>query len=272
MKLHWTEEDLAANWLLLPGELEIVGNKRGVTRLGFTLLLKFFQLKGRFPSGPQEIPSDAVRFVAQQVRVDPDIWADYPWKGRSVEYHRASIRQHLGFREATFADTEALKAWLIKSDILNHEHRMELLRETILDRWRRLCIEPPTQKQVQRLLRSALQEHEANFCDSIYQRHNHATLKRLDTLIAVEPSSEDEAEWTIWYRLKTAPGRAGVNSVMKAASRLNLLREIGLPDDLFKDVPPKLLERYAKRAAVEEPFELRRHAGPLKVTLMSGCL
>ena len=102
----------------MPGERQIIESKRGVTRLGFTLLFKFFQLEGRFPSGSQEIPSDAVQFVAQQVGVDPGTWKDYPWQGRSVEYHRASIRRYLGFREATVADTEALKAWLI-DDILN---------------------------------------------------------------------------------------------------------------------------------------------------------
>ena len=165
--------------------------------MGFALLLKFFQLKGRFPSGSQEIPSDPVQFVAQQVGVDPSTWQDYPWQGRSVEYHRASIRQHLGFREATVADTEALKAWLMEDDILDHEHRMERLRETILDRCRALHIEPPTQKQIRRLLRSALQEHETSFCDNIFQVFDSAMLERLDALLDVKPSEEDEAEWTI---------------------------------------------------------------------------
>ena len=45
-----------------------------------------------------------------------------------------------------------------------------------------------------------------------------------------------------------------------------------LPADLFKTVYPKLLERYAKRAAVEEPFELRRHAVSLRATLMATFL
>ncbi len=272
MKQRWTEEDLVASWLLLPAELQIIENKRGVTRLGFALLLKFFQLKGRFPSGPQEIPSDPVQFVAQQVGVDPSTWPDYPWQDRSVGYHRASIRQHLGFREATVADTEKLKAWLIEDDILDHEHRTERLRETILDRCRALHIEPPTQKQIRRLLRCALQEHETSFCNNIFQVFDSATLGRLDALLEAKPSEEDETEWTIWQSIKAEPGKAGLNSVKEAASRLNLLREVGLSADLFKDVPPKLLERYAKRASVEEPFELRRHAGPLKVTLMSAFL
>jgi hypothetical protein len=101
MKTNWTTEDLVASWLVLPEDQKPIGKKQGATRLGFTLMLKFFQFKGRFPSGPHEIPSEAVQFVAQQVGIDPGAWKDYPWQGRSWERHRAVIRKHLGFREAT---------------------------------------------------------------------------------------------------------------------------------------------------------------------------
>ena len=63
-----------------------------------------------------------------------------------------------------------------------------------------------------------------------------------------------------------------MNSVKEAASRLRLLRKVGLPEDLFKGIPPKLIERYAKRATVKEPFELRRHTKQLKVTLIATFL
>jgi len=68
------------------------------------------------------------------------------------------------------------------------------------------------------------------------------------------------------------PGKAGLNNVKQTASRLELARQVGLPENLFKCVPPKLSERYAKRAAVEEPFELRRHTEPLRATLLAAYL
>jgi hypothetical protein len=36
----------------------------------------------------------------------------YEWSGRTIEYHRAQIRAHLGFRECTVADAEQLTQWL----------------------------------------------------------------------------------------------------------------------------------------------------------------
>src|SRR5208283_5414627 len=183
----------------------------------------------------------------------------------------ASIRAHLGFREATVADAEALETWLVE-ETLNQEHRMDRLRETVLDRCRKLHIEPPTQEQIRRLLRSAIQAHETRFCETISGKLDSATVDQLDALLEADPSRKDEEGWTLWHTLKEEPGRVGLDSVKEAASRLRLLRKVGLPAELFQGAPPKLVERYAKRSAVEEPFELRRHAGPLKTTLMAAFL
>lgn len=271
MKRVWTEEELAANWLLLPGELEIIREKQGVSRLGFAVLLKFFHFEGRFPDGPHEVPVVVLHFVAQQVGVKPDLLKEYSWQGRTVERHRAIIRTLLGFREPTVKDAETLETWLI-DEILDREHRTDRLKDAVTGRCRNLCIEPPAAEQIRRLVGSAVQRHETRFCEAVSRKLDSATMGRLDTLLESDPSRKDEDGWTLWHTLKEEPGRAGLASLKEAASRLQLLRKVGLPEDLFKSVMPKLIERYAKRAAVEEPFELRRHAGPLKATLMAAFL
>lgn len=50
---------------------ELIAGKRGATRLGFALLLKFYTRSGRFPRGRGELPDEAVEFVARQAGVDP---------------------------------------------------------------------------------------------------------------------------------------------------------------------------------------------------------
>jgi hypothetical protein len=43
MKQNWELEELIEHWMLLPDELVLLGNKTGATRLGFAVLLKYFQ-------------------------------------------------------------------------------------------------------------------------------------------------------------------------------------------------------------------------------------
>src|SRR6266487_2637636 len=58
-------------------------------------------LEGRFPRHVGELPRQAVDYLAQQLRVAPDLFASYAWSGRTIEYHRAQARAALGLREAT---------------------------------------------------------------------------------------------------------------------------------------------------------------------------
>ncbi|MET9520583.1 DUF4158 domain-containing protein [Streptomyces sp. NPDC002994] len=66
---------------LLEEDQERLRNKSGANRLGFALLLKFFEVEVRFPEDAGEIPVPAVSYVAQQVRVPAEEWVAYDCAG-----------------------------------------------------------------------------------------------------------------------------------------------------------------------------------------------
>ncbi|MFI7015135.1 DUF4158 domain-containing protein [Streptomyces sp. NPDC050164] len=76
MRQDWEPEDLIEVWTLLEDDMKKVRNKSGATRLGFALLLKFFEVEARFPESAKEMPAAAVEYVAQQVKVPAGAWAD----------------------------------------------------------------------------------------------------------------------------------------------------------------------------------------------------
>ncbi len=92
MVVKLDEDELIEHWTLVGDELGQVAGKRGATRLGFALLLKFFSRMGRFPRGRGELPDEAVAYVARQVGVPASDLGFYEWDGRTVEYHRAQVR------------------------------------------------------------------------------------------------------------------------------------------------------------------------------------
>ncbi|MEU9851192.1 DUF4158 domain-containing protein [Streptomyces sp. NPDC047985] len=89
-----------------------VRNKSGATRLGFALLLKFFEVEARFPESAREVPAAAVQYVAQQVKVPAGAWAEYDWQSKAIQRHRGEIRAAYGFRANTEEDQDRLAAWL----------------------------------------------------------------------------------------------------------------------------------------------------------------
>jgi len=143
MRREWEPEDLIASWTLLPGDVDLLVNKSGATRLGFALLLKFFEIEARFPRFPAEVALLAVHFVAQQVRVDPSAWESYDWQGRSVKAHRVQIRKRFNFRECSLGDQDKLIAWLA-AEVCPIEQRSDQLRDALVARCRLIswCPQP----------------------------------------------------------------------------------------------------------------------------------
>jgi hypothetical protein len=59
-------ENVVAGWTLVEqDERELVASKRGPTRLGLALLLKYCEMEGRFPRHVGELPPAAVGYVAR---------------------------------------------------------------------------------------------------------------------------------------------------------------------------------------------------------------
>ena len=62
MQAEWEPDELIDAWTLTGDDWDLVGNKAGVTRLGFSVMLKFYEIDGRFPAYPEEVrpPGSAI--------------------------------------------------------------------------------------------------------------------------------------------------------------------------------------------------------------------
>src|ERR1017187_4782243 len=115
MKRDWEISELQEHWTLQPGELRLLANKGGENRLGFALLLKFFQIEGRFPESKNDVPRKCAAFVAEQIDVSVSAffrYFKYDGNTRNIMYQRAQIRKFTGFRECTVADARKITKWL----------------------------------------------------------------------------------------------------------------------------------------------------------------
>ncbi|WP_433479655.1 DUF4158 domain-containing protein [Spirillospora sp. CA-142024] len=123
--------------------------------MSFALMLRFYTRHGRFPRGRAEFADEVVGYVARQVKVPASELGLYDWTGRTIEYHRAQIRDHLGFRVCGVVDAEKLTQWLA-AEVAHAEPHPDRVREELLRHCREERIEPPTPDRVTRMVRSAL--------------------------------------------------------------------------------------------------------------------
>ncbi|MEO0739847.1 MAG: Tn3 family transposase, partial [Cyanobacteria bacterium J06649_12] len=270
MKRKWTTEELVEHWSLSPSELDLVLRKKGSNRLGMALLLKFFQWEGAFPRYKHEIPRCVQRFVAAQLGVSIADYQAYDWTNRAAKYHRTEIRDLLGFRPVTNADSDIMLQWLIETQ-LPKESDDTRLKRALYEQCRILCLEPPTLLQINRLLRSAKHQFETYLWESITARLSTECQQALETLLGEgDEIYQLDADELPLNQLKTEPGAVSLNSLLSELSKLEQLHAIKLPDDLFSQLSSDVVERYRMRVETERPSELRKHPKPIRYTLLAA--
>lgn len=276
MRQDWEPEDLIEGWTLLEDDMKRVRNKSGVTRLGFALLLKFFEVEARFPESAQEVPTAAVEYVAQQVKVPAEAWADYDWQSKAIQRHRGEIRAAYGFRANTEEDQDRLAAWLA-TELCPVELSRDRLVAAVVARCRNDHIEPSAPRQVRRSVGKAIKDFEKRFCRSTLDRLSHTARSRLEDLIAGDGTEHGaDGEGAVagggrshFTELKTDPGAPGLESLLAEVNKLERVRRLNLPADLFADVSEKLVDAWRARASKEYPANLARMKPPRRLTLLA---
>jgi TnpA family transposase len=270
-------DELIEHWTLVGEEMGRACAKRGVNALAFALLLKFVIHYGRFPRGCSEIPDEAVEFVARQVQVGPGELGFYEWSGRSIERHRAEIRELLDYQECSLVDQAAATDWLVET-VTQLEHRPEQVRAELLGWCREHRREPPTSGRIDRIVRSALDRGEKLLIERVTAMLPEEVRTRLNGLVFGVPDEPDtdggggpgERDVLAW--VKSDPGRLSLNTVLDEISKLEAIRAVGLPLGLLATVPPKIVSGWRVRAAVQSPSHFRQFAAETRWVLLAALL
>lgn len=115
-------------------------------------------------------------------------------------------------------------------------------------------------------------------CARVMERLSPDSRSRLQALLqpllegtAAQPdNSEAPPPRAPLHELRSEPGKPCLQTIEEELTKLELVRSIALPADLFAETPAKILQSYRQRVAVEELFELRRHPEPLRFTLLAA--
>ncbi|MER5321697.1 DUF4158 domain-containing protein [Streptosporangium roseum] len=293
MRREWELEDLIECWTLDEEELALLANKSGATRLGFGLMLKFFELEARFPRR-EDIPRPAVEFMAGQVKVDAALFASYDWSRRTIKNHRAQIRDFHSFREPTVGDEDKLADWLADK-ICPVEMSRDRLRSALLTRCREDRIEPPKATRVERVLGAAESMFERQFTETTLVRLSATSVGKLqepmvpddlapdsdtdaDTHTGGEgtPESEGEEQATRAARraflqeLKEDPGSFQLDTLLAEIVKLERVKAVGLPVDVFEGTSEKVVAGWRARAMKMYPSDFEAAPAPIRITLLAA--
>ncbi|KIL73923.1 Tn3 family transposase [Bacillus badius] len=281
MKRNWNEEELLEHFMLLPNERHLVLSKKSnANRLGFAVLLKYFQQEARFPNKKQDVPKDIVQHLANQIDASiEDFFKHYGWGGKERSYtdHRKAIRNLFGFRELTAKDNDLLVKWL--EEQVQFTHDIDDLKNHAYNLFRKWKVEPPSTGSLMRMIHSTIDTFERNIYQSTFQQLSSNTCSRLDALLENHLDEDSEVKETFheeiesdiatFRHLLSSPRKPSVSTMETELKKLLAIRHLEIPPKLFHQLPPKLEKKYRLRAATETVTELRAHPAHIRYTLLA---
>ncbi len=275
MKWQWNEDELQAHRFLSPDERALLVKKTKHGRLGFAVLLKFFQHQGCFPEQRRAIPNTVVDYLAHQIGVPPESLDNYDWTGRTGTRDRTEVLAFLGIRRARQQDKNALAIWL-QTEVLSADPAFEYLLEQARDWFASRQIEPPSHAQLERLLHSTTHAFEVALFRRIAALLTPEAKASIDTLLGIKDDAlvesetihPDEPRGLPW--LGADPGRVSLDCALQELAKLDRVRQLALPMAAFAALPAKWLQKYCRRAGTESTWELRRHAADIRHSLVAA--
>jgi hypothetical protein len=254
-------DEILTDWTLVEADWALVGVKTGPTRLGFALLLKFFEREARFPRNPGDFAADEVEYVAEQVKIAPDSLKDFDFSGRTAKRFRVQIRASFGFREFAANDEARVATWLAER-VCPSEVRDSALVEALLLRRRQERLEPPA--RISRIVGSARTLFEQRLCSSVLECLNAGGAKRLESLL------DGDASGSLLSTLKADPGPAGLEALLSEVEKLAAAQALDLPGALFDGVSEKVVSAWRARASRMYPSDFWEAPRPVRLTLLAA--
>jgi hypothetical protein len=252
VQAEWESDELIDAWTLTGGDWDLIANKAGVTRLGFAVMLKFYEIEGRFPAYPEEVPPAAVSYLGSLVKVDPALFAKYSWRGRTIKYHRSQIRRAYGTWPPTQDDEDRWAQWLA-GEMCPTETNRDRLAAALRRRCRR--------EKVERVVVSGCRRFDDAFAATTAGRLGPAVCGRLKELLS-RPH--------VLAELKSDPGPLGLDTLLAEIGKLSTVRALGLDGAVFGGTSDRIVAAWRARAARMYPSDFADCPEPVRHALLAA--
>ena len=260
MEQLWSAEALRAHWVLQPHEQRLLKGLPAQKRLVLSYYLKFFQRHAWFPGLTETMPEAVTQFLAEQIGYDGPLPSCAP--ERSDRRYRRLVSEHLRLGRFDREASARFLDWLVTA-ILPDAPQVSALDAQMTAWFLANRVIRPNQTRLDKLIAKAERRLEHMLCVAIADRLSPEHKRDLDALLT---TGEETSQFAMLAR---SPSGASVQSVQDAVARLEVARDIGLPVRLLDGIHPDHVGSFARRAASEDAWDMRRHPEAVRYALLS---
>lgn len=272
MRQSWTEEELVEHWSILPDERRLFCKKTDSNRLAFITMLKFFQYTGRFFENLAEVPKIVINHLAKQIQLFPES-LDFVLDDRLARKYKNVIHRFFGFRVTDSKDMEELEKLLI-ANVLPQENSLNAIEAYIYEHFHSLKIVPPSKGQIKEYIDKTSSMFEKELFLETVNTLSIISKQRVDELIHMPKDSYKKADpkytkISLNY-LKRDPRQASVETILDEINKLQCIRHLELPQNIFQNTSSKVLQKYRLRIIAETPSRISIHPDSYKYSTVAA--
>ncbi len=262
-----SERDLGRYYTFSPRDLEIIGrHRRPANRLGFAVHLGLLRFPGRTLADVTEVPERMVRYIAQQVGVDPVAFLAYGERENTVFEHLDELRRAFGYQNCGWPQLRALGRELMPL-ALESDRSLPLI-EAAVERLRAQQIIAPGMTTLERLVWTVQRLAQRRVERWLLHPLTREQRARLDGLLSVDPELRTRTR-LVW--LREAPEIPSARSLRKVLDRLAYLRALAVPTP-DQRLHPNRLRQLAQRCGQYAAQPLARFADDQRHVFLAACL
>jgi hypothetical protein len=247
--------------------------------LAFAVMLKFFQVEGRYPTKTDLISKELINSLSIQLNCNIINFRNYNWTNRTTKRFRQEIRAFFNYNEPTEADSKKLIKWLIEAQ-LPRAPTLPQCRAYAYQFFRENRLEPFSPKMINRYVRSAIHQFEKQFLSFTVSQLSAVTIKSFDDFLnddnAIDEENisvenvEDDGVLIKFQHLKKDLAGVKLKHVDFEIKKLASIRNISLPTQSFNTTSRKLLQKYYIRIMISSPSNIIEYAPDTRYASMAS--
>ncbi len=253
LTLPHAEDELIRHYTFNEADLSLIRQRRGdANRLGFAVQLCLLRFPGQGLLTDTEVPALMLRWIGQQLRIDPACWPQYAERETTRREHLLELRTYLGMDP--FGLAHYRQAVRTTTDLALQTDKGIVLAGSILDTLRHLHIIIPVLDVIERICAEAVTRANRRIhvalTDSLETIHR----QRLDELLKRKEGSK--TTWLAW--LRQSPAKPNSRHMLEHIERLKSWQTLDLPSGIERQVHQNRLLKIAREGDQMTPADLAK--------------
>ena len=235
---------LARHYTLSRADLELIGRRRyDRNQLGYALQLCTLRYPGRLLRVGETVPPEILRFVGEQLDLDPMVLTGYSARFQTRYEHSSALQEKFGFRPFEGLARREIQKWLLPVALAMTSGAN--VAAALLEELRRRQVIVPGPTVIERLVAVALLNAERHVARELTRGLALEQIAQLERLL--ERQSDSHLSNLAWAR--QPPGAAGHRALSRLIEQRAMLKTIGLDPACADRVHPERLRQLAREGA-----------------------